>query len=95
MVVAQEGDHPDLDDHPDLHDHNDRDDHNMSDHEEINVRLTAIETKIDIILADHAKRIDKLENEAGKHNAVYLAISAIGIGIGFGVKYLITGGGKA
>lgn len=67
----------------------------MSDHEELNVRLTAIETKIDILLADHAKRIDKLEDAQGKHNVVYLAMSAIGIGIGFGVKYLITGGGKA
>ncbi len=64
----------------------------MSDHEEINVRLATIETKLDLVLDEHRNRIEKLESAQGKQNAVYLLMSALGISIGFAVKYVMFGG---
>lgn len=55
--------------------------------EETNVRLARIETKVDIVLEEHGKRLDRLER-----NLISVVISTVTIGIGLWVKSLFEGG---
>ena len=59
----------------------------QAEHEVINVQLARIETKVDIVLDEHEKRIDKLEK-----NFVSVVIGTVVMGIGLYIKGLFTGG---
>jgi hypothetical protein len=63
-----------------------------AEHESINVQLARMETKMDIVLDEHEKRIDKLETSQGKQNMISATMSALGISIVFLAKYLFAGG---
>ena len=80
----------------------------MSEESAILQRLTAIETELRMMrenglssCSTHSLRLeqlesrqDKVENVVGKHGIVVLAFMAIGTGLAFAVKYLITGVAK-
>ena len=63
-----------------------------AEHEMINVHLAKIETKLDLVLDEHEKRLDKLETSQGKQNMISATMSALGISIVFLAKYLFAGG---
>ena len=63
----------------------------QAEHEVINIQLARIETKMDIVLDEHEKRLDKLERSQGKQNMISATMSALGISIVFLAKYLFTG----
>ena len=72
---------------------------------EMGERLASIETEIRLmreqgspqcVLHDEKistliGRMEKVESAQGKQNAIYITMSAIGIGIGFAIKYLFVG----
>ena len=64
----------------------------QAEHEVINIQLARIETKVDIVLEEHEKRIDKLETSQGKQNMISATMSALGISLVFLAKYIFTGG---
>jgi hypothetical protein len=65
---------------------------NESEHRTIMVDIAEIKTKLDIVLEEHEKRLDKLETSQGKQNLVAATMSAIGISLVFVFKYMFFGG---
>lgn len=80
----------------------------MDDMREVLQRLTAIETELKMMrthglpscsahtleISALKERQEKVENVVGRHGVVVLAFMAIGTGLAFALKYLITAGAK-
>ncbi len=63
---------------------------NQLEHAAINVHLAKIETKLDLVLEEHDRRLEKLETAQGKQNLVAASIGAIGAGIVMALKFVVT-----